>query len=171
MQLRHLKQNHEGSRCCTGWMLIIKWESMAAAAHGCPAAPHHVPAAWTWGAAVLPLGRSLCRPAKQGTETRNQSDTSETQPPPPPSSRHSINRMKAAQKRRGLLAQDGFSRGCSVRKKKASSTAQGQFLAWHGALTQGSHSTISSRYLYHRICTYLCPSLKEKEPESGSPGE
>lgn len=117
MQLRHLKQNHKGSTCCTGWTLIIKWESMAAAAHGCPAAPPHLPAAWTWGAAVLPLGRFLCRPAKQGTETRNQSDARETQTPPP-SSRHSTNRMKTAQKKRGFLAQDGFSRGCSVKKKQ-----------------------------------------------------
>lgn len=169
MQLRHLKQNHKGSTCCTGWTLIIKWESMAAAAHGCPAAPPHLPAAWTWGAAVLPLGRSLCRPAKQGTETRNQSDARETQTPPP-SSRHSTNRMKTAQKKRGFLAQDGFSKKLFC-QKKASSTAQGRFLGWHGAFTQGSRSTISSKYLYHRICTYLCPSLHEKEPESGSPGE
>lgn len=100
--------------------LTINWQSMAVAAHGCPPAHTHVPAAWTLGAAVLPLGRSLCMPAKQSAETRNQSDaacTSDTQTPPP-SSRRSINRTIRAQKRRGFLAPDGFSRGCSVKKRQ-----------------------------------------------------
>lgn len=105
--------------CCTSWPpLTVNCKSTAITAPGCPPAHTHVPAALTLGVVILPLGRSLCMPAKQRTEnenTLNTAFTSNTQTPPP-SSRHSFNRMLKAQKRRTFLAQDGFSRGCSVRK-------------------------------------------------------
>lgn len=51
----------------------------------------HVPAAWTWGVATPPLGRSLCRPGKaQGKGNHVESRTQEQHQAPPPSSRQDL---------------------------------------------------------------------------------
>lgn len=145
---------------------------MAITVHECPPAHTHIPAALTLGVAILPLGRSLCMPAKQCTEneiTLNMAFTSNTQTPPP-GSRHSFNRMfKSTEEEDGpgtRWLQQGM-----LCQKMLRSMARGQLLGWPGSVTQGSRSTTYAQYFYHRICTYLHPSVKEKEPESGSPGE
>jgi len=75
-----------------------------------------------------------------------------------------------AQERRLLLARDGFSRGCCVRKRY---TARLQAVS-SGGLGQSPKAVVpplTLRVSAIGFAPYLRPSVKETEPESGSPGE